>query len=49
MNDELGSAFAHSDNPEMKLMPFLFSEDNKMGENMVAYSILWPLKSIKEG
>lgn len=31
------------------MIPFLYSEDNKLGENMWAYSILWPVSSIKAG
>ena len=49
INDELGTAISHNDHPNAKLIPFLFSEDNKMGENMVAYSLIWPLKPINEG
>jgi tubulin--tyrosine ligase-like protein 12 len=47
--DELGSAIQHSDSANVKMMPFLYSEDNKVGENMWAYSIFWPLKSIASG
>lgn len=31
------------------MIPFLFSEDNKMGQNMWAYSIFWPIKPISAG
>jgi hypothetical protein len=31
------------------MIPFLFSEDNKLSENMWAYSIIWPIKPIKAG
>ena len=31
------------------MVPFLFSEDNQMGQNMWAYSILWPVENVKEG
>jgi hypothetical protein len=31
------------------MIPFLYSEDNKLGENMWAYSIIWPIKNIKAG
>lgn len=49
VNDEVGSSIQHSDVPNVKMIPFLYSEDNKLGENMWAYSIVWPLKSINAG
>jgi tubulin--tyrosine ligase-like protein 12 len=49
VNDEVGSAIEHSDTANVKLVPFLYSEDNKLGQNMFAYSILWPVKDITAG
>jgi tubulin--tyrosine ligase-like protein 12 len=49
VNDEVGSAIEHSDLPNAKLIPFLYSEDNRVGQNMFAYSILWPVKDISSG
>jgi tubulin--tyrosine ligase-like protein 12 len=31
------------------MVPFLYSSDNKIGENMWAYTIFWPLKPIIAG
>ena len=49
INDEVGSAIQHSDFPNCRMVPFLFSEDNQMGKNMWAYSIVWPTSAIKAG
>lgn len=49
MNDELGSAIQHDDHPNIKIIPFLFAEDNKQGPNMVALSLIWPIRDIKAG
>lgn len=31
VNDEVGSAVTHHDHPNVKIVPFLFSQDNQMG------------------
>lgn len=49
LNDEVGSSIEHSDSPNVKIIPFLFAEDNKQGHNMIAYSLIWPVKDIKAG
>lgn len=46
VNDELGSAITHSDAPNVKAMPFLYASDNKIGENMQAFTVLWPVNDI---
>lgn len=49
VTDELGSFIGHSDNPNVKIVPFLFAPYNKLDEHVSAYSIIWPLKDIKMG
>ena len=49
VNDELGSYLNHSDQPNIRLMPFLYAPNNKLDENVVAFSLMWPIKDIKMG
>ena len=49
MNDELGSSMTHSDRPEVVLVPFLYSRNLKVGEEMEAFTIMWTVKDIEEG
>jgi hypothetical protein len=49
INDEIGSAINHSDVPNVALFPFIYSPSNKFGDDMITYSILWPLKNIQQG
>jgi tubulin--tyrosine ligase-like protein 12 len=37
----------HSDDPNIKLMPFLYAPNNKLDESVQAYSIFWPVKDIE--
>jgi hypothetical protein len=30
------------------MIPFLYAANNKMDENLIAYSLIWPLKDIKK-
>lgn len=49
-NDEIGSAINmnHSDNPNVKMFPFIFSKTNNFETDAITYSIVWPDKDIKE-
>lgn len=49
VNDELGSYLSHDDQPNIRLMPFLYAPNNKLDENVVAFSLMWPIKDIKMG
>nr|CAI5838494.1 unnamed protein product [Callosobruchus analis] len=40
--DELGSSVAHSDDPNCRIVPFFFMNDE------ITYSLLFPIKSIEE-
>lgn len=50
INEEIGSTlyFNHSDTPNMKLFPFIFSKDNNFNKNCITYSLLWPCKNINK-
>jgi tubulin--tyrosine ligase-like protein 12 len=39
----------HNDNPNVKIIPFLYAPNNKMDSEVQAFSIMWPIKDIKEG
>jgi tubulin--tyrosine ligase-like protein 12 len=43
--DELGCSILHSDEPNVRVCPFLY----QTSEAMVAYALVWPIKSIKQG
>jgi tubulin--tyrosine ligase-like protein 12 len=49
VNDELGSSITHSDNPQVVLVPFLYSRSCHIGEEMEAFTIMWAVKDIEEG
>lgn len=49
MNDELGSFISHSDEPNIKIIPFLFAPNNTLDENVIAFSLAWPTTDIKMG
>lgn len=49
INDEVGSMIPHSDDPNMKIIPFLYAPNNKMDSDVQAFSIMWPIKDIKAG
>ena len=40
--DEVGSAISHSEDPNFRCAPFLFVN------NGLSYSIIWPIKDIRE-
>ena len=49
INDEIGTAINHSDNPNFALFPLIFSPSNTFKDDMITYSVMWPLKDIKKG
>lgn len=40
--DEFGSRIQHSDDPSVKMVPFIYQP------TMTAYSIFWPIKDLKQ-
>ncbi len=48
INDEFGCSINHSDSPNFALFPFLFSPSNTFKDDVITYSILWPIKDIKK-
>jgi len=49
INDEVGSMIPHSDDPNVKLIPFLYAPNFKLDSEVQAFSILWPVKDIPAG
>ncbi len=50
INDEFGSSINHSDIPNCAMFPFIFSKTNNFEKDeLITYSILWPLKNLKKG
>ncbi|CAM9649338.1 unnamed protein product, partial [Ectocarpus fasciculatus] len=50
VNDELGSAFRHSERPNCQMSLFMFSSPSASGGGgggVVAYSVLWPLRRLR--
>mmetsp|Transcript_27904 Transcript_27904/g.39321 ORF Transcript_27904/g.39321 Transcript_27904/m.39321 type:complete len:1031 (-) Transcript_27904:63-3155(-) len=53
--DEVGSAIGHSDEPNTTCMPFIYvslpssSNENNGGPTSAAFSLLWPVRDIKQG
>lgn len=47
--DELGSAIEHDDDPNTCVVPFLFAPHNKLDEDMISFSIMWPIKDLTAG
>jgi tubulin--tyrosine ligase-like protein 12 len=48
INDEIGSTINHSDIPNVALFPFIYSPSNTFKDDMITYSLLWPLKDIRK-
>ena len=49
VEDEVGSSVSHSDTPNVKVMTFSHSKENKHDDaNRLNVSIMWPIKDIKE-
>lgn len=47
MNDEVGCAITHSDTPNVKLLPLIYSPNNKVDDPATyTYSVLWPIQKI---
>ena len=47
INDEVGSAVSHSDSPNVKMVPFVYSKSGEDGdEDMTTVTLLWPSKTI---
>ena len=44
--DEFGSSILHSDLPNCKLVPFLYTSTNK---EPITFSLLWPVSPIRKG
>ncbi len=47
--DELGTYINHSDKPNMIVVPFIFSKSNTFKDDMITYSIMWPIHDIYSG
>lgn len=47
INDEVGSMIPHSDDPNVKLIPFLYAPNYKLDSEVQAFSIMWPIKDIE--
>ena len=45
----MGSCIPHSDQPNVKLMPFLYAPNNKLDEKAISFTLMWPLQDIKAG
>ena len=43
INDEIGSAISHSDFPNVKMMPFIWSKNNTESDpDTIVMTIVWP-------
>ena len=47
--DEFGTSIQHSDNPNVKVVPFLFAPNNKMDDQVNSYSLCWNVKNLETG
>ena len=47
--DELGTFINHSDKPNVVVIPFIFSKSNQFNDDMMTYSIMWPIDDIYTG
>lgn len=49
IQDEVGSALGHSDQPNVRCIPFLQSPNNKINDpSAITYCVMWPVKDIKK-
>ena len=47
INDEIGSSISHSDSPNVKMVPFIWSQNNKEKDSQVTtVTLLWLTKKI---
>lgn len=47
IQDEVGSAIQHSDQPNVKCFPFMYSPNNSISDpNALSFNVLWPTKDI---
>jgi hypothetical protein len=50
INDEIGSLFKHSDQPNFAMHPLIYAPSNKIDDpHTISYSVCWPLKNLGEG
>jgi tubulin--tyrosine ligase-like protein 12 len=47
--DEVGTSVEHSDEPNVKLLPFLYMPSGKIDDLTISYSLLWPTKDLSSG
>ena len=49
INDEVGSAITHSDTPNTRMMPFIYSPNCKQDDAAtITYSVVWATEDIKK-
>ena len=49
INDEVGTSISHSDTPNVRLVPFIYSPNCDMDDNQTTtFSLLWPTQDIKK-
>ena len=46
VNDEVGTMIPHSDDGNVKIIPFLYAPNNRLDAELQSFSILWPLRKI---
>jgi tubulin--tyrosine ligase-like protein 12 len=49
INDEVGCAIRHSDQPNFAMHPFIYAPNQEIDGHTITYSICWPLREITEG
>lgn len=48
IQDEVGSSIAHSDSPNLRVSPFLYSPSNSVDDqDTIGFNVMWPVKEIK--
>ena len=49
IHDEVGNSITHSDSPNVKMAPFIFSPNCEHDDDKaMTYSIMWPTQTIKK-
>lgn len=47
MQDEVGSAIGHSDNPNVRVCPFMYSPENSASDsNAISFNVMWPVRDM---